>query len=87
MYPVVFYDHAWDAPDATRSLPIGRAEAVRVDGGALRMTLRFASADANPLAEQVFRLFREGMLHAVSVGWTARGHPSGVRARRPPWNR
>jgi len=24
--PVVFYDHAWDAPDASRSLPIGRAE-------------------------------------------------------------
>jgi HK97 family phage prohead protease len=69
--PVVLYDHAWDAPDAARSLPIGRAEAVRVEDGALCMSLRFASAEANPLAEQVRRLFAEDMLHAVSVGFSA----------------
>lgn len=50
-------------------LPIGRAENVKVEGGKLMATLVFASAEANPLAEKVFKLFSEKMLRAVSVGF------------------
>lgn len=64
--PVVLYAH--DSDD----LPIGCAENVRVENGALRATLRFASAEANPLAERVWRSIQEGTLRAVSVGFYPR---------------
>jgi len=61
--PVVLWAHD------SRSLPIGKAENVRIEGDALVGTIRFCSASANPLAEQCVQLFREGMLNAVSVGF------------------
>jgi len=70
--PVVLYGHndvGLFSSDPRHTLPIGRAENVRMEDGALRCTIRFASADANPLAEQVYRLMSEGMLSAVSVGF------------------
>jgi HK97 family phage prohead protease len=69
--PVVLYNHSAEDCDAEAedTLPIGRAENVRVEGGELKATIRFASAAANPLAEQVYQLMREGMLNAVSVGF------------------
>jgi HK97 family phage prohead protease len=61
--PVVLWAHS------SRELPIGRGENVRVEDGALQGTIRFASATANPVAEQCFQLFREEVLNAVSVGF------------------
>jgi HK97 family phage prohead protease len=61
--PVVLFGH-----DA-HALPIGRASDVRVERGALRAKIHFASAAANPLAEQCFQLVKEGALSAVSVGF------------------
>jgi HK97 family phage prohead protease len=61
--PVVLFGHD------SRSLPIGRAENVRVEGGALRGRIVLASAAANPDAERVWNLIREGVLNAVSVGF------------------
>jgi HK97 family phage prohead protease len=61
--PVVLWAHS------SRELPIGRGENVRVEDGALQGTIIFASAAANPIAEQCFQLFREDVLNAVSVGF------------------
>jgi hypothetical protein len=49
-----------------RSLPIGRAE-VAVDGGQLRCAVSFDQKD--DFARQVEQKYRDGYLHAVSVGW------------------
>lgn len=64
--PVVLWAHDCG------SLPLGRCENVRVEDGALQGTIRFASAAANPIAEQCFQLFNEGVLNAVSVGFLSR---------------
>lgn len=61
--PVVLWAHD------SRDLPLGRCENVRVEGGALRGTIRFASASANPKAEQCLQLFNERVLNSVSVGF------------------
>lgn len=61
--PVVLWAHS------SRDLPIGRGENVRVEDGKLQGTIQFASAAANPVAEQCFLLFRENVLNAVSVGF------------------
>lgn len=58
----------------SKSLPIGRAENVRVERGALRCRIRFASQEANPFADQCYRLFKEGVLNAVSVGFIPHAH-------------
>jgi HK97 family phage prohead protease len=63
--PVVLYAHD------QRELPVGYAEDVRVEGGELRARLRFVTAAANPLAEQVWQLVRQKALRAVSVGFFA----------------
>jgi len=61
--PVVLYGHD------SRELPIGQATRVEVKNGQLETTIQFASAEANPRAEQVWQLVREGVLRAVSVGF------------------
>lgn len=61
--PVVLFGHD------NRSLPIGRAENIRVEGGALKASVKFASADMNPLAESVFQMVKAGFLNATSVGF------------------
>lgn len=61
--PVILFGH--DSHD----LPIGKAVAVGVEGDALVVTVQFASAEANPEAEKVFRLIEGGFLNAVSVGF------------------
>ena len=76
--PVVLWNHnvfessAWSMGEGARPedlLPIGRAENVRVTGTGLEATLVFASPDASPLAERVWRLMSEKVLSAVSVGF------------------
>lgn len=61
--PVVLYAHD------SRALPIGGAENVRVEDGALRATLRFVDASVNPEAEKVWQSIQAGVLRAVSVGF------------------
>jgi HK97 family phage prohead protease len=61
--PVVLYAHD------SRELPIGKATNVGVRSGRLEATIQFASAESNPMAEQVWRLIQEGFLRAVSVGF------------------
>jgi len=61
--PVVLYSHdMWD-------LPIGQCTRVEVKSGQLECTIKFASAEANPKAEQVWKLIQEKVLRAVSVGF------------------
>lgn len=61
--PVALFAHL------QRELPIGQAIAVAVEGGELVATIKFASARANPLAENVWQSIVEGTLRAVSVGF------------------
>lgn len=61
--PVVLFGHQ------SRELPIGRSTFVGVRGGQLECTVRFASPEANPKAEQVWQLVKEDVLRAVSVGF------------------
>lgn len=61
--PVVLYGH--DCGE----LPIGQCTSVGVRGGQLECTIKFASAEANPRAEEVWRLVQEKVLRAVSVGF------------------
>lgn len=75
--PVVLYAHN------SRDLPIGRAERMAVQRGMsgrdqLECSIRFATADANPKAEQVFQLFKQEILRAVSVGFV----PNTVREEK-----
>jgi HK97 family phage prohead protease len=64
--PIVALSHNLSAlPVGTAAVRIGK-----VDGRpALLATITFASAAANPVAEQCLRLFNEGALNAVSVGF------------------
>jgi HK97 family phage prohead protease len=64
--PVVLFAHD------SHELPIGRAENVRVEGGALRARIVFASAAANPKADGVWQLVKERMVSGVSVGFVPR---------------
>lgn len=61
--PVVFFSHD------QRGLPIGSAEDVRVEDGQLKARIKLVSAAANPLAEQVMHLMKEGAMRGVSVGF------------------
>lgn len=62
--PVVFFGHeSWD-------LPIGKASDVMVGAdGRLQARVTLVSAAANPRAEQVMQLMKEGALKGVSVGF------------------
>lgn len=61
--PVVLWTHnAYD-------LPIGRAEKVWVDNKKLMFKIKFASAEENPKAEYVYKLFKGGYLNAFSIGF------------------
>lgn len=61
--PVVFFGHeSW-------KLPIGTASKVRVEDGELKARITLVSEKANPQAEQVLALMKEGALRAISVGF------------------
>jgi hypothetical protein len=64
--PVVFYNHAWGDEDPARSLPVGRADNVRIEDGLLLMRAVFSNA--NPLADQVLAAIRDRTLRGVSIG-------------------
>jgi len=64
--PVVLFCHQ------RSELPIGQCTRVAVVGGKLECTIRFASKEANPRAENVWRSVVERCLRAVSVGFKSR---------------
>ena len=61
--PVVLYAHQ------SRELPIGHCTEISVVRGALECTIKFETAEANPKADQVYRMVKSGSLRAVSVGF------------------
>lgn len=62
--PVILYGHN------RRDLPIGTAKSVGLNENSnLEIRVRFASKEANPLAEQVFQLVKEGVLRSMSIGF------------------
>lgn len=68
--PVVLYGHeVWTEQRPEDTLPIGHAENVRIEDGALKARLFFVDQKANPLAEKVYQSMRQGSLRAVSVGF------------------
>jgi HK97 family phage prohead protease len=64
--PVVLWAHQ------SRELPLGYASNVGVVNGALQMRLNFCDATANPMGPQVYALFKQKALRAVSVGFIPR---------------
>ena len=61
--PVVLFAHKYD------ELPVARAEKVWVEDGKLKATARFATEKENSLAENVYQLYKNGYMNAVSVGF------------------
>lgn len=61
--PVVLWGH-----DASQ-LPVGKAVSIEMEGGDLVAVVEFATADMNPMAEQVFQYCSKGYLNATSVGF------------------
>lgn len=51
----------------SRSLPVGRAENVRIEGGALKSLIRFNQA--NPEVAAIYESIKAGFLKGVSVGF------------------
>jgi len=61
--PVVLYSHD------SRELPIGKTVKVWVDSDKLMFKIQFATAEENPKAEYVYKLFKGGYLKAFSIGF------------------
>jgi hypothetical protein len=51
------------------SIPIGLGMDLQAAGGELQMRLQFAQAEENPLAEQLWKCYRCGLIKAFSVGF------------------
>jgi HK97 family phage prohead protease len=63
-HPVLLWAHQAD------SLPLGRAVHVEKGKDGLRIDVEFAgSAQGHPFADTVYKMYREGFLKAVSVGF------------------
>lgn len=52
-----------------RQLPVGRCVAIERGPDKMICTVEFATADMNPLAEQVYRMIKAGFLKACSIGF------------------
>ena len=77
--PVFLFHHNHDG--AVNSLPIGRAVNIELveetagDGRKYRawaFDIQFAPKDLNPFADVVYRMYKEGFMNAVSVGFIVR---------------
>ena len=53
----------------SREMPLGTVEDVKKEGDNLVGVVRFAGADVNPMAEQVFQAYRQKVMRGVSVGF------------------
>ena len=61
--PVFLWNHDPSIP------PIGRIKKIEIVGKEVHFDVEFASKDVNEFADTVFKLFSEGFLSAVSVGF------------------
>ena len=61
--PVVLFAHKYD------ELPVAKALRVWVENGQLKATAKFATEKENPLAENIYQLYKNGYMNAVSVGF------------------
>lgn len=61
--PVVLRGHNY------RDLPVAKCTGLSIEGGKVVATGEFASAAANPKAQQVRALYDDGFINAVSVGF------------------
>lgn len=61
--PVFLWAHSRD------QLPIGKAISVKAGKEGLRFKIKFADADINPFADTVYKMYKEGYLNGVSVGF------------------
>jgi HK97 family phage prohead protease len=64
--PVILFAHK------SRDLPIGKAMNVRVENGQLLATVVVATAEANPLAENVWQSILQETLRGISIGFYAK---------------
>lgn len=63
--PVVLFGHMGNIP------PVGKAVKIWKDTQALRAVAEFMPRDISPFAHSIFRMYEEGYLRAVSVGFRA----------------
>lgn len=63
--PVFLWAHDYSRP------PIGRSVEVEKGDGKLRIKVEFVPEDIDPFAEQIRRLYEEGFMRTVSVGFIA----------------
>lgn len=61
--PVVLFAHDH------RGIPVGKTKRVWVDGNELKFKIEFATADENPMAESLFRLYKKGFMSSFSIGF------------------
>lgn len=73
--PVMLWAHDY------KDLPIAKATAVEVTAQGLTLAYEFASAEANPKAQQVKELVDGGFLNAVSVGFIPRERNGNIITR------
>ena len=69
--PVVLWSHRSD------EMPIGLADEIGFGPEGLTMRVHFATAKANPFAEEVWNAVREGVVRACSVGYELVGASKG----------
>ena len=70
--PVILFGHDY------WSLPIGKATEVVKETDKMIIKGVFASAEANPIAQQVRKLYEEGILCAVSIGFIPKQYEGNV---------
>lgn len=61
--PVVLFAHDF------RDMPIGKALWIKKGRDKITAKIQFATVDQNPVAEQVYQLFKGGFLNAFSIGF------------------
>src|SRR5258708_3883344 len=61
--PIVLWAHQ------SRELPLGVATRCEMVNGRLECTIQFSTEDLNPVAEQVWKNVKAGVVKAVSVGF------------------
>lgn len=64
--PVFLWAHDYKTP------PIGKAVRVWVENKKLMFDIEFATADINPFADTIYKLYRGGFLNATSVGFVGK---------------
>lgn len=89
--PVIMWAHSRDSLPIANSLWEKVISSPAMGGKVLRSQASFIPPDLNPFAEQVYRMYQERMLNAVSVGWRtleheykkdAEGYITGIKFKR-----